>query len=164
VARTLRQHPLLNAELVDNQILVYDVVNLGMAVSVPDGLVVVVVPNADTLTLSELDAALRDRAERARAGKLTLADVEGGTFSVSNLGMYGIDGGFPIPRPPESGILLVGAAQSKPVAYEGQIVLREMARFSLNFDHRFIDGATAAAFLHSLNAMMTDAQAWEALT
>jgi pyruvate dehydrogenase E2 component (dihydrolipoamide acetyltransferase) len=163
VARTLLDHPLLNAELVDNQILIYDTVNLGMAVSVADGLIVVVIPNAQQLSLAELDAAIRDRAERARTGKLTMADVEGGTFTVSNLGMYGIDGGFPIPRPPESAILLVGAATLKPAAYEGQIALRHIARFSVNFDHRFIDGAAAARFLEALNAFMTAGERWDAL-
>lgn len=163
VARTLPEHPLLNAELVENQILIYETVNLGMAVAVPDGLIVVVIPQADRLTLAELDAALHDRAARARAGKLTMSDVEGGTFTVSNLGMYGIDGGFPIPRPPESAILLVGAAALKPAAYAGQIALRHIARFSLNFDHRFIDGAAAAHFLEGLHARMTSAAALDAL-
>ncbi len=163
VARTLPEHPLLNAELVENQILIYETVNLGMAVAVPDGLIVVVIPHADRLTLAELDAALRDRAERARAGKLTMSDVEGGTFTVSNLGMYGIDGGFPIPRPPESAILLVGAAALKPAAHEGQIALRQIARFSVNFDHRFIDGAAAARFLEGLHARLTSAAALDAL-
>lgn len=163
VARTLPEHPLLNAELVENQILIYETVNLGMAVAMPDGLIVVVIPQADRLTLTELDAALRDRAERARAGKLTMSDVEGGTFTVSNLGMYGIDGGFPIPRPPESAILLVGAAALKPAAYEGQIALRQIARFSVNFDHRFIDGAAAARFLEGLHARLTSAAALDAL-
>lgn len=164
VARALVAHPLLNAELVENQILIYSTVNLGMAVAVPDGLIVVVIPEAHRLTLAELDAAIRDRVERARAGKLTMPDIEGGTFTVSNLGMYGIDGGFPIPRPPESAILLVGAAQLKPSAYQGQVALREIARFSVNFDHRFIDGAAAAQFLQTLNATMTDPSFWDGLS
>jgi pyruvate dehydrogenase E2 component (dihydrolipoamide acetyltransferase) len=160
VARTLPAHPLLNAELVENKILIYDTVNLGMAVSVSDGLIVVVIPSAHKLSLSELDAAIKERAERARSGKLMMADVEGGTFTVSNLGMYGIDGGFPLPRPPESAILLVGAAQAKPAVYEGQIAIRDLARFSLNFDHRFIDGAAAASFLQSLNELIVSGQIW----
>lgn len=161
VARTLTAHPLLNAELLDKEILIYDTVNLGMAVAVPDGLIVVVIPNAQQLSLVELDSAIRDRSERARTGKLTLDDVEGGTFTVSNLGMYGIDGGFPIPRPPESAILLIGSAQLKPAAFQGQIALREIVRFSLNFDHRFIDGATAAKFLQGMNDFLTDSASWD---
>lgn len=163
VARTLPAHPLLNAELVDNQILVYEVVNLGMAVAVPDGLMVVVIPNAQRLPIAELDQAISERVERIRNGKPTLADVEGGTFTVSNLGMYGIDGGFPIPRPPEGAILLIGAANPKPAVHQGEIVIRDIARFSLNFDHRFIDGATAAAFLRDLNNFVTDETVWEGI-
>lgn len=151
VARTLPQHPLLNAELVEKDILVYDSVNLGMAVAVPGGLIVIVIPSAERMDLEELDAAISERVERARTGKLRMPDVEGGTFTVSNLGMYGIDGGFPLPRPPEGAILLVGAARPTPWVVDGQIVIRDIARFSLNFDHRFIDGAAAALFLQDLN-------------
>jgi len=155
VAQILPAHPLLNAELVDRQILVYEPVNLGMAVAVPDGLVVVVIPQAKQLSLPQLAAAIEERIERTRSGQLSVEDVEGGTFTVSNLGMYGIDGGFPLPRPPEGAILLVGAARPKPaVAGDGQIVAREIAWFSLSYDHRFIDGATAAAFLQDLNALL----------
>lgn len=160
VAQTLPNHPLLNAELVDRNILVYEAVNLGMAVAVPDGLIVVTIPNADQLSLQELDAAIKDRSERARTGALKMEDVEGGTFTVSNLGMYGIEGGFPIPRPPEAAILLIGAAQQKPAVYDGQIAIRQLARFSLNYDHRFIDGATASLFLQDLNDLLTRAEAW----
>lgn len=155
VARTLPHHPLLNAELVERDILVYDTVNLGMAVATPGGLVVVVVPNAHVLTLFELAAAIEALVERARNGAITMEDVEGGTFTVSNLGMYGVDGGFPLPRPPEGAILLVGEARAKPAVVEGQIAIRDMAWFNLTFDHRFIDGAAAAAFLQDLNRLIT---------
>ncbi len=156
VARTLPRHPLLNAELVENTILVYDTVNLGMAVAVPDGLIVVVIPGAHTLSLGTLQEAIGQRAERARTGKLAMEDVEGGTFTVSNLGMFGIDGGFPLPRPPEGAILLVGAARPRPAVVAGQIAIRDIALFSLNFDHRFIDGAAAAAFLADLNDLVAE--------
>lgn len=158
VARTLLRHPLLNAELQDDQVLIYEPVNLGMAVAVPDGLVVVVIPAAQALSVFEIDAASRELASRARAGKLKLPDIEGGTFTVSNLGMYGVDAGFPIPRPPESAILLVGAARPRPAVWEGQIVVRETAWFSLSYDHRFIDGATAAEFLRDLQDALADAR------
>jgi len=81
--------------------------------------------------------------------------LEGGTFTVSNLGMYGVDGGFPLPRPPEGAILLVGQARPKPAVVEDQIAIRDIAWFSLTYDHRFIDGATAAAFLRDLNNLIT---------
>lgn len=154
VARTLPQHPLLNAELVERDILVYDTVNLGMAVATPNGLVVVVVPQAHALSLSELAAAVESLVDRARSGNLTMADVEGGTFTVSNLGMYGVDGGFPLPRPPEGAILLVGQAKAKPVVVDSQLAIRDLAWFSLTYDHRFIDGTDAAAFLQELNSLI----------
>jgi pyruvate dehydrogenase E2 component (dihydrolipoamide acetyltransferase) len=159
VARTLPRHPLLNAELQKDAILVYEAVNLGMAVAVPDGLIVVVIPNADRLSVAELATAIEDRASRARAGKLKLVDIEGGTFTVSNLGMCGVDAGVPLPRPPESAILLVGAVRPRPVVRDGQIAIRDVAWFSLSFDHRFIDGATAALFLQDLQVLLLIPQA-----
>ena len=154
VARALPNHPLLNAELVEQNVVVFAAVNLGMAVAVDDGLVVTVVRGADKLTLDELAGAVGDLAGRARAGKLKLADIEGGTFTVSNLGMFGIDGGFPLPRPPEGAILLVGRVRSQPALVDGQLVERPMAWFSLTFDHRVIDGAAAAAFLQEVQAKL----------
>ena len=150
VARTLPTHPLLNAELVDDKVVVFDAVNLGMAVAVDDGLVVTVVRDADKLSLDELAAAIGDLAGRARSGKLKLADIEGGTFTVSNLGMFGVDGGFPLPRPPEGAILLIGRVRGQPALVNGALVERPVAWFSLTFDHRFIDGAAAAAFMQEL--------------
>lgn len=150
VAKTLPHHPLLNAELVDNTVMVFDVVNLGMAVAVPDGLVVTVIRDADKKSIEELAATSADLASRARSGKLRLADIEGGTFTVSNLGMFGVDGGFPLPRPPEGAILLVGRVRSQLSLVKGTLVERQVAWFSLTFDHRFIDGAAAAAFLQGL--------------
>jgi pyruvate dehydrogenase E2 component (dihydrolipoamide acetyltransferase) len=156
VARTLPAHPLLNAELVDRDILIYDTVNLGMAVASPNGLVVVVIHSADRLSLPSLAAQLTDKSERARQGLLAMEDVEGGTFTVSNLGMYGVDGGFPLPRPPEGAILLAGSARPKPAAVDGEITIRDIGWFSLSFDHRFIDGAAAAAFLQDLNSCIAN--------
>jgi pyruvate dehydrogenase E2 component (dihydrolipoamide acetyltransferase) len=149
-ARALPRHPLLNAELVDDRVLVYEPVNLGMAVAVPDGLLVVVLRDAAGKSLAELSAAAADLAERARAGRLAMPDIEGGTFTISNLGMFGVDGGFPLPKPPEGAILLVGRAQPRPAVVDGAVAVRQLAWFSLTFDHRFIDGAAAAAFLDDL--------------
>ncbi len=158
VARTLPRHPLLNAELQGDDILVYDPINLGMAVAIPDGLIVVVIPAADRLPAGEMARACEQLAQRARAGRLKMQDIEGGTFTVSNLGMYGVDTGFPIPRPPEGAILLVGAVRPRPVVHEGQIVVRDLCWFSLSYDHRFIDGATAARFLQHLQELLLDAR------
>lgn len=159
VARTLPHHPLLNAELVEDKVLVYEPVNLGMAVAVPDGLIVAVIREAQRKTLAELAAAAEDIAARARSGKLGYADIEGGTFTVSNLGMFGVDGGFPLPRPPEGAILLVGRAQPRPAVVDGAVVIRDLAWFSLTFDHRFIDGAAAAAFLQEVQERLNAPEA-----
>jgi pyruvate dehydrogenase E2 component (dihydrolipoamide acetyltransferase) len=150
VARTLPAHPLLNAKLQDNQIIVYDPVYLGMAIAAPQGLVVVVIPRANQLKLSELAAAIEELRQRALAGRLELREIEGGTFTVSNLGMLGVDSGFPVPKPTESAILLFGAIRPRPVVANGQIEIRDTCWATLTFDHRFIDGATAAAFLEDL--------------
>lgn len=163
-AKTLKRHPLLNAELVDREILIYDTVNLGMAVATPQGLIVVVLRSADKNTVGELSTIIDSLARRARAGELSMEDVEGGTFTVSNLGMYGIDGGFPIPRSPEGAILLVGAAKLKPAVVDGEIAIRQLARFNLTFDHRFIDGAAAAAFLKDLNDLIETPENLEQVT
>jgi pyruvate dehydrogenase E2 component (dihydrolipoamide acetyltransferase) len=154
VACTLPHHPLLNAELVENNILVFDAVNLGMAIAVPEGLVVAVIRDAERKSLDELAAAAADLAARARSGKLRMPDIEGGTFTVSNLGMFGVDGGFPLPRPPEGAILLVGRMRSQAAWVDGTVVERPSAWFSLTFDHRFIDGAAAAAFLAELQEQL----------
>jgi pyruvate dehydrogenase E2 component (dihydrolipoamide acetyltransferase) len=163
VARTLPQHPLLNAELVGEQVLVYEPVNLGMAVAVPDGLIVTVIRDAHLKSLGELAAETEALAVRAGSGKLAYADVEGGTFTLSNLGMFGVDGGFPLPRPPEGAILLVGRAQPRPAVVNDAIAIRELAWFSLTFDHRFIDGAAAAAFLRDLDGLLAKPDSLQAL-
>ena len=139
----------------DNNLVFFAAVNLGMAVAVADGLVVTVIRDADQRSLDELAAATQDLSTRARTGKLKLADIEGGTFTVSNLGMFGVDGGFPLPRPPEGAILLIGRVRGQPALVDGQLVERPVAWFSLTFDHRFIDGAAAAAFLQELQERLS---------
>ena len=156
VARTLPNHPLLNAELVDNNLVVFDAVNLGMAVAVSgwagrDG-----DPRRRQEVARRTGARGQELLAGARAGKLKLADIEGGSFTVSNLGMFGVDGGFPLPRPPEGAILLVGRVRAQPALVDGALVERPMAWFSLTFDHRFIDGAAAAAFLQELQEQLSD--------
>ena len=155
VARTLPNHPLLNAELVESTLVYFASVNLGMAVAVPDGLVVTVIRDADQKSLDELTATVADLSGRARTGKLKLTDIEGGTFTVSNLGMFGVDGGFPLPRPPEGAILLVGRVRLQPALVDGALVAHHVAWFSLTFDHRFIDGAAAAAFLQEVQEQLS---------
>jgi pyruvate dehydrogenase E2 component (dihydrolipoamide acetyltransferase) len=156
VARALPNHPLLNAELVGGAVVTFAGVNLGMAVAATDGLVVTVIRDADKKSRDDLAAAANDLATRARAGKLKLPDIEGGTFTVSNLGMFGIDGGFPLPRPPEGAILLVGRVRSQPALVNDKLIERPLAWFSLTFDHRFIDGAAAAMFLQEVQDQLAE--------
>ena len=154
VTRKLMGHPLLNAELVDDEIRIISPINLGMAVAVPEGLMWVVIPDAQNLNLVKMALAIEDCISRARNGQVTSTDFEPSTFTVSNLGMYEVDAGFPRPRPPEGAMLLVGQARPKPAVVDGQVAVREIAWFSLSFDHRFIDGAAAAAFLKDLNELI----------
>lgn len=156
VAKTLPQHPLLNAELVEDRILVNELVNLGMAIAVSEGLIVAVIHEADRKTIDELAERAEDMATRARQGKLTYEDIEGGTFTFSNLGMFDVDGAFPLPRPPEAAILLAGRTRPQPEVLNGEICVREMAWFSLTYDHRFIDGAVGARFLQDLQDLLLD--------
>jgi|YNPNPStandDraft_1061719.scaffolds.fasta_scaffold25889_2 pyruvate dehydrogenase E2 component (dihydrolipoamide acetyltransferase) len=158
IARTLSQHPYLNSELVDQQIYIYEQINLGMAVATQAGLVVVVIHDANLLSLNQLSEAIETKVQKARTGNLSLSDIEGSTFTVSNLGMYGVDAGFPIPRAPECAILLIGAIRPRPVVVNGQIVIRDIGTLSLTFDHRFIDGEKAAIFLGSLNHNIQEPQ------
>jgi len=158
VASCLGSHPMLNARLEGREVMVSKRVNLGVAVSVPDGLIVPVVHGAGQLEFAELDKAIAEVAAKAREGKLTFENVEGGTFTVSNLGMFGIDGGFAIPPQPQGAILLVGRVRERFVPDEvGAPVLRRLGWFGLTFDHRFIDGSTAAKFLLDIDARLADA-------
>jgi pyruvate dehydrogenase E2 component (dihydrolipoamide acetyltransferase) len=156
IARTLPDHPLLNAELVGDQIVIFNQVNLGMAIAVPDGLMVGVIQNANQKSMVEIGLEAESLTQRARAGELSLSDIEGGTFTMSNLGMYDIDSAFPLPRPPEGAILLVGRARPQPEFFNGEIRARVNAWFSLTYDHRFIDGATGAKFLQDLQVRFSN--------
>jgi pyruvate dehydrogenase E2 component (dihydrolipoamide acetyltransferase) len=156
VARVLVRHPLLNAQLVGDEIVIFEPVNLGMAVTTEAGLVVAVIQNANCLPIAELDQRITAVSDRLRSGKIRLEDIEGGTFTVSNLGMLAVDAGVPIPRPPEAAILLLGAVRPRPVVVAGEIAIRHTAWVTLSFDHRFIDGAAGAAFLGDLQAGIDD--------
>ena len=149
-ARALSRHPRMNSRLSDEAILLLAEVNVGMAVALEEGLIVPVIANADRKSLREIAAATRDLGERARAGQLKLEDVNGGTFSITNLGNFGVDAFTPILNPGETGILGVGRIVEKPAVYRGEIVRRSMLTLSLTFDHRVIDGAPAANFLQTV--------------
>lgn len=154
VAHALRRHPMVNATLKDEYIVLNPQVNIGLAVSVSQGLVVPVVRNADEKGLRALTEECKGLGSLAREGKLKPEQMTGGTFTISNLGMYAVDAFTPIINQPESAILGVGRIQEKAVGVDGVIQLRPMMTLSLSFDHRVIDGAPAAAFLTDLKEIL----------
>ncbi|MYC78248.1 2-oxo acid dehydrogenase subunit E2 [Candidatus Poribacteria bacterium] len=156
VANALREHPRLNATLTDEGIHLLPEINIGVAVALEDGLVVPVVRNADKERLSEISEQVRGFAERARSNQLTPGELQGGTFTITNLGNFGVDAFTPIINPPESAILGVGRILKKPVVHEDEIVVRNMLTLSLTFDHRVIDGAPAAQFLQTVSSYIQD--------
>ena len=156
VANALGEHPRLNATLTDDGIHLLSEINIGVAVALEDGLVVPVVRNADKERLSEISAQVRDLAERARINQLTPRELQGGTFTITNLGNFGIDAFTPIINPPESAILGVGRILKKPVVHNDEIAIRSMLTLSLTFDHRVIDGAPAAQFLQTVAGYIQD--------
>jgi pyruvate dehydrogenase E2 component (dihydrolipoamide acetyltransferase) len=148
--RALRDFPAMNAELVAEGIWQKDFVNLGIAVAVDNGLLVPVVKDADLLSFVDLAAAIKDLAERARSGVLQPDDYSGGTFTISNLGMFGLDEFTAIINPPEAGILAVGRIEDVPVAVSGSVEIHPVMKLTLSYDHRVVDGAPAAQFLSGI--------------
>ena len=149
-ALALRKHPRLNARVVGQEIHLLPEIHIGVAVGLDDGLIAPVVRDADRKPLKTIAEENRELAERARGGKLGPADVTGGTFTVTNLGTFGIDTFTPIINPPEAGILGVGRIVERIARREADLVWRQMMTLSLTFDHRVVDGAPAAAFLQTL--------------
>lgn len=147
VVRALTEHPKMNAELTPEGIWQKDFVNLGIAVAMDEGLLVPVVRDADLMNLYELSRAIKDLASGAREGRLGPDSYVGGSFTISNLGMYGLEEFTAIINPPESGILAVGAVEDVPVAVGNAVEVQPVMKLTLSYDHRVIDGALAAAFL-----------------
>jgi pyruvate dehydrogenase E2 component (dihydrolipoamide acetyltransferase) len=154
VASVLLRHPYLNASLSDGSIILWDDVHLGIATSVEENLIVPVIREAQSLSLGQIVTTLADLTERARNRRLTSAEMVGSTFTISNLGMYGIESFTAIINPPESAILAVGKMVDTPVAYQGQIMLRPMMELTVCADHRISDGATVARFLADIKASL----------
>ncbi len=150
VAATLARHPAVNATFTGDEIHRFASANVGIAVAAPAGLFVPVIRAAERLTIQEIAQARADLVDRARDGKLTLQDLEGGTFSVSNLGMYGVEQFVAVLNPPQVAILAVGAVRDEAVVVEGEIAVAPIARLVLTCDHRAIDGADGAEFLRTL--------------
>lgn len=154
VAVALRKHPQVNSSWAGDKIVHHGNINVGVAVAVPDGLVVPVLKNTDYMNYNEISAAVKDMAGRAKTKALKANEMEGSTFSVSNLGMFGIETFTSIINQPNSAILSVGAIIEKPIVKNGQIVVGNTMKLSLACDHRVIDGATGAQFLQTLRTYL----------
>lgn len=158
VCLALRAEPTLNSawDEAAGEIVQYHYVNLGIAAATERGLVVPNVADADRLTLVELADAIGALAETARSGRTTPAALSGGTFSITNFGVFGIDAGTPILNPGEAGILGLGSVRRRPWEHDGQIVLRDIMTLSLSFDHRLVDGEQAARFLTAVGDVLRE--------
>jgi pyruvate dehydrogenase E2 component (dihydrolipoamide acetyltransferase) len=154
VATALAQHPEVNAHWLGDRIRMFNRVHLGVAVATDDGLIVPVVFDADQKSMRQISAEVKELAKLARERRLKPEQYTGSTFSVSNLGMYGIDQFTAIINPPETGILAVGRAEDKAIVVDGQIVIRKRLRLTMSCDHRAVDGAVGARFLQTLGRMI----------
>ncbi len=149
-AQALKEHPILNSTLVGEEIVLHEDVHIGVAVALEEGLIVPVICHADRKSLLEIHQTLQDLAERARKGELSVDEVTGSTFTITNLGMYGIDAFTPIINPPEVAILGVGRISEELALVSGQVAARSCIVLSLTIDHRVVDGAPGAAFLQTV--------------
>lgn len=154
LAIALREHPILNSRLDGDLIRLIGEINIGVAVEVEEGLVVPVVHDADKKTLAEVAKSTKQLVDGARAGRLSSSELAGGTFTISNLGSYGVDVFTPLINLPETAILGVGRIVEKPIASNGQVSVKPMMCLSLSFDHRVIDGALAARFLQRIREIL----------
>jgi pyruvate dehydrogenase E2 component (dihydrolipoyllysine-residue acetyltransferase) len=155
-ADALMRHREVNAQWTDDAILLFPTANIGIAVAAPQGLVVPVIHGAERLRLAEIAAARADVVGRAREGKLTREDLENGTFTISNLGMFRVERFTAVLNPPQAAIVAVGATEEKPVAVDGEVVVRPMLTLTATFDHRAVDGAPAANFLQTAKELLEE--------
>lgn len=153
-AKALSEYPQVNASWEEEGIRVFDEINIGLAVAVEGGLVVPVIFQADKKPLHEIAALRADLTERARQGKLSLDEMTGSTFTVTNIGMLGMDFVLPIINPPEAAILGVGAIREKPVVVEGEVKVRPRLMLTLGVDHRILDGASVSPFLSRIKELV----------
>src|SRR3954471_16623491 len=155
-AMALMRHRAVNALYKGDAIELHPTANVGIAVAIPNGLVVPVIQNCERKTIAEIAAARAELVDRARSGKLQQGDLDGGTFTISNLGMFGIERFVAVLNPPQAAILAVGATEEKPVVVDGQVVVRPRMELTLTCDHRAIDGATGAQFLGDVKAFLEE--------
>jgi 2-oxoglutarate dehydrogenase E2 component (dihydrolipoamide succinyltransferase) len=156
VVNALKEVPAVNAQIDGESVVENHYYDIGVAVSTEKGLMVPVVRNCDTLGMAEIEKAIGDAAKRAREGKITLADLEGGVFTITNGGIFGSMLSTPIINPPQSGILGLHAINERPVAINGQVVIRPMMYLALSYDHRLVDGKEAVTFLVRVKQAIED--------
>jgi len=156
VSQALKEFPMVNASFLKDRIRVYRTINIGVAVAVDDGLVVPVVRNSDQKSISQISHEVTELARKARTKRLVPDEYMGGTFTITNLGMFGVESFHAIINPPESGILAVSAIIQKPVVVDGEITIRPCVKLSLSVDHRVVDGAVAAQFLARIKELVED--------
>src|SRR4051812_3138827 len=154
----VRRHPMINSSWDEaaQEIVVKDYVNLGIAAATPRGLVVPNIKDADRMSLAELAGALADLTSTAREGRTSPADMSGGTITITNVGVFGVDTGTPILNPGESAILAFGAVREMPWVHKGKVVPRQVTQLALSFDHRIVDGELGSRFLADVGAMLHD--------
>jgi pyruvate dehydrogenase E2 component (dihydrolipoamide acetyltransferase) len=155
-ASSLMRHRRLNAEFVGDEVRIHPSANVGMAVATDRGLVVPVIRSAERLSIEEIAARRAELVDRARGGKLQQTDLECGTFTISNLGMFGVEDFIAVLNPPQVAILAVGAVEEKPVVRDGEIAARPLMSLTLTCDHRAVDGADAADFLRTVRSMLEE--------
>ena len=153
-ASSLKEHPRVNASLIDGKLIKNLAINIGIAVATEDGLIVPVIHNADELSLEEITERRKELVARTQEGKLRSGDLDAGTFTISNLGMFDVDSFNAIINPPQSAILAVGKIIDQVVPMDGKPAIRPMLKINLSFDHRVIDGARGARFLQTLSNLI----------
>ncbi|HYR69616.1 MAG TPA: dihydrolipoamide acetyltransferase family protein [Candidatus Dormibacteraeota bacterium] len=160
VTRALKEYPVLNASMTDTEVHYKKYYSIGIAVHRDQGLIVPVVHDADRKTIVQLATEIEDLGKRARAEKLTLDDIQGGTFTITNAGMFGATASTPIINYPESAILGVHLIQERPVVRDHRMVVRWMMTLVISFDHRLVDGTPAVMFLHRVKELLEDPESW----
>jgi 2-oxoglutarate dehydrogenase E2 component (dihydrolipoamide succinyltransferase) len=156
VALAARDIPAVNAKIEGDEIVYHNYLDVSVAVSAPNGLVVPVIRNADAMSFAEIEKAIGDFGAKAKAGTMTMADMEGGTFTISNGGVFGSLMSTPIINPPQSAVLGLHRIEDRPVALNGQVVIRPMMYLALSYDHRLIDGREAVTFLKIIKEAIED--------
>ena len=156
VALALMRHRDMNAHFGGDEVLLFPTANIGIAVAVPHGLVVPVIQSCEAKTIEEIAVARADIVERTRGGKLKVEDLENGTFTISNLGMYGVERFTAVLNPPQAGILAVGAIEERAVVEDGELEIQPRMDLTLTVDHRSVDGATASEFLRTVKSFLEE--------